>query len=42
MSFWQLRKQNKRLRALIHHARGLRHMREDVMSAHDLAGLDAD
>lgn len=42
MTFWQLRKQNKRLKALMHHARTLRHMREDVLPAADLAGLDAD
>ena len=42
MNFWQRRKQHKRLLALVHHARGLRHMREDVLSASDLASLDAD
>ena len=42
MSFWSRRKQRKRLQALIHHARGLRHMREDVLAPADLAGLDVD
>ncbi|MEI8243724.1 MAG: signal peptidase I [bacterium] len=41
MNFFQHRKQRKRLKALVHHARGLRHMREDVLPAADLAGLDA-
>lgn len=41
MTYWQRRKQRKNLHALIHHARNLRHMREDVMSAADLAALDA-
>jgi signal peptidase I len=41
MIFFQRRKQRKRLHALAHHARGLRHMREDVMSAADLGRLDA-
>jgi len=40
MNYWQRRKQRKHLHALVHHARGLRHMREDVLSAADLAGLD--
>ena len=41
MLFFQQRKQRKRLQALIHHARGLRHMREDVLAVADLAELDA-
>jgi len=41
MNFWQRRKRRKQLHALVHHARGLRHMREDVLPAADLASLDA-
>ena len=41
MNYFQRRKQRKRLQALVHHARGLRHMREDVMPPDDLASLDA-
>ena len=41
MNFWQRRKQRKHLQALAHHAMGLRHMREDVLSREDLAALDA-
>ena len=42
MNFWQRRKQRKHLHALMHHARALRYMREDMLSAADLVGLDAD
>ena len=42
MNYFHRRKPRKRLEALVHHARGLRHMREDVMSADDLTALDAD
>ncbi len=41
MSYWQCRKQRKHLHALAHHARNLRHMREDVMAPADLGALDA-
>ena len=42
MNFFSRRKQRKRLQALMHHARGMRHMREDVLPAAELSALDAD
>lgn len=41
MGFWQRRKMRKHLHAMIHHARTLHHMREDVLAAPDLEGLNA-
>ena len=41
MNYFQRRKRRKQLHALAHHARGLRNMREDLLSAADLANLDA-
>ena len=41
MNIFQRRKQRKQLRALIHHARAFRNMREDVLTADERAGLDA-
>jgi signal peptidase I len=41
MTFLQRRKRRKRLHAMVQHARGLRNMREDVMSAAELARLNA-
>lgn len=41
MYFFERRKQRKQLKAMLHHAQGLRNMREDVLSAADLAALDA-
>ncbi len=41
MNFFERRKQRKQLKAMLHHAQGMRNMREDVLSAGDLAALDA-
>lgn len=41
MNFWQRRKQRNHLQALLHHARGLRHMREDLLPPAELSALDA-
>jgi len=41
MSYWTRRKARKHLKAAIHHARGLRHLREDVLAPAEVAGLDA-
>jgi signal peptidase I len=41
MNFWQRRKARNHLHALLHHARTLHHMREDVMQAAERCGLEA-